>query len=85
MGEVSFPSPEVDLVMAATRSPRADLPVIIGAAKTAEILGLTKRVVYSMVAHKAFPADVLVRNGRAVYFLRLRLLEWAGLRDGDGP
>lgn len=71
---------------AATVTIPAGLPVIIGVPEAAEILGVSRRQVYSMVQHRAFPEGVVVRVGRSVLIIRPRLLAWAGLsRNEDSP
>jgi hypothetical protein len=59
--------------------------VLIGVEEAATLLGVEPRRIYTMVAHGSFPDGVVVRVGRAIVFLRPRLLAWAGLaQDRDG-
>ncbi len=71
--------------MSVTPMAGADLPAIITVAQAAELLGVTRRTFYSLAARGAIPPDVVVRSGRALWVLRGRLEEWAGIRNGVGP
>lgn len=61
----------------------AEPPAIITVAEAAALIGRTRREVYSWVARRAIPEDCYFRSGRALWFIRLRLVHWAGLpRNG---
>jgi hypothetical protein len=57
-------------------------PAIVSVADAAAVLGVTKRQLYSWVSRGAVPADCHFRSGRAVWFIRARLCDWAGIGEG---
>ncbi len=53
--------------------------------EVAQLLGVSRRMVYEWLATGVIPRQAIVRAGRAVYVKRLALEEWLAGRDGAGP
>ncbi len=58
---------------------------LLRTAEVAQLLGVSRRVVYEWAAKGVIPREAIVRAGRAVYVKRLALEEWLAGRDGEGP
>jgi len=55
---------------------------LLRTAEVAQLLGVSRRVVYEWVAAGVIPREAIVRAGRAVYVKRLALEKWLAGRDG---
>lgn len=61
-------------------------PLLLTARGAAELLGVSRRRVYGLIGSGDFPADVVIRLGRAIRFSRPRLLAWLGSEESaEGP
>ncbi len=58
---------------------------LLRVAEAAQLLGVSRRVVYEWAATGVIPPEAIVRPGRGLYIKRLALEEWLAGRDGADP